>query len=154
MNPKQLTKDLKIAALGGAGLPLAAVAREAGVSKGHAQYTLETKVATNKNGLGDVYEQFREEMRPILQDIVRLALGKMLVKIQSSRVELKDLVSVYNILSGHAGLTSDDGSSTVTRTQTARVNLSNPENIKALREALSVERAEQSKALTSGEKGQ
>lgn len=144
---------MKIAALGGTGLPLHAVAREAGVSVGHAQYTLETKVEKNRNGLGDVYDEFREEMRPVLQNICRIALTRLFEKIQGKHVEIKDLVAVYNIISGQAGLTSDAGSSTVTQTRTATVDLKNPANIKALREALSTERVEQTKALASGEKG-
>lgn len=143
-------KDMKIAALGGAGLPLSVVAREAGVSVGHAQYTLETKIERNP-ALGSIYDQFREEMRPVIQNIVRVALARLADRIGGKNVEIRDLVAVYNILSAHAGL-GDPNNTGVTTTQRATVDTSNPDVLKAIRAHLVTERTEQNKQLAAREK--
>jgi hypothetical protein len=145
-------REMKIAALAGAGVSLKEVAAQTGSSLSSVKLLMAEKVEKNIDGLGDIYQDFRRQIGPIIEALITKTLRRLNEKLDAKGVQIRDLVSVYRELAPAAGMDGHNNSQE-TRTRIARVDLSNPEMVKALRGALAVERVEVEKEKTTQDTG-
>jgi hypothetical protein len=139
LTDEQKPADKRIAALAGAGIPLRAIAESTGISLAGVQYVVKEKVSKNVDGLGDVYREFRMEMMPVIHRLVAKTLLRIDRRLDANKTDTRDLIAILKELSPMSGLTSQNDDSEKT-TQVARVDLSKPENIRALKLAAAMER--------------
>lgn len=139
----KLRKDYQIAAMAGSGIPLTDIASVTGMEVAGVKVTLEEKVTTNLNGLGEVYAQFRDEVRPAIRALFLKALHKMDRKLDRRNFDYKDGINLIRELALIACVTpSAYEETTRQKVETRRVDLSNPENVRAMAKALMQEREE------------
>lgn len=139
-------RDRRIAALSGAGIPLSEVARVTGTTDRSVQYVMREKIERNVDGLGDIYREFKREMMPTIHRLVAKTLYKLDKRLDSNRLDAKELIAVLKEVAPMAGLLDTSDGDTLKTTAIARLDLSKPENIRALKEAASLERSKSEEA--------
>lgn len=144
-----LERNRKIAALSGAGIPLAEVARAIGTTDPVVQYVMREKVEKNIDGLGDIHRDFKREMMPVIHRLVAKTLLKLDRKLDGNRADVKELISVLKEVAPMAGLLEPSDGDTRTTTAVTRLDLSKPENIRALKQAAILERSKSEEAKKS-----
>jgi hypothetical protein len=143
---EETEKQAIAAGLAGAGLSLRQVAGVTGISIAGVRTIVNEKVPSNVDGLGDIYAEFRNTTRPIIQSILLKTLSRIDRELDGKKVSLRDLVTIFRGMSGAVGV-KEAPTETRSSTEIRRVDLSKPELVKALREALHTERGEQMKEL-------